>query len=121
MSGEQDKVLEALVRVEGMGKDIAEIKDSMKKMSEAMVTLARIEERQVQDRDHIARLFKLSDEHNERLKAVEQAQPAQKRTSDWMDRAVWVVMSAVITAVIGLVVVHRDPEAARVPQLAAPR
>jgi hypothetical protein len=116
------RIVEALVRVESMSQDIAEIKAATQKISEAMVTLARIEERQAQDRDQIGRLFKLSDGHEDRIRTLEDAQPLQRQASKWMQHAVSIIVTAVITAVVSTVVVHSNVDAhkADVPQLSMP-
>lgn len=115
---------DALSRVEARwDKDISEIKDSMRRMSDAMVTLARIEERQSQDRDHIGRLFNLSDDHEKRLKDLEKAEPAQKRTTAWVDKAVSHIVMLVLATIVSTVVVKVSAPAAPAnpPVIATPK
>lgn len=110
----------ALLRVSDMGDDIAEIKQSMQKMAEAVTRLAVIEERQSHDRQEISRLFKRQDGHEVRIGALEAAQPQQKKTSEWVDKAVWLVLSAVAAAVLSTVIVSRTASHTTAPAAVAP-
>lgn len=114
------KLVEALTRVHSMAGDLVEIKTAMRDMAAAISRLAVMEERQIQDRDHITRLFKLTDSHNERITDLEKAEPLQKQTSEWVNKAMTVVMTAVLTALVGLVVIKTSAPAAPTV-LAAPK
>lgn len=108
-NADQDRrTMETFLRVENMASDISEIKGTMKEMSTAINKLAIVEERQAQDRGAMDRLFKGQVAHDIRIKALEQAQPLQQQTTDWFSRVIWVVIGAVLAAVLSLVVVDRS-------------
>jgi hypothetical protein len=107
--GEQ-RLLEAVIRVERMGADIGEIKNSIKEMASAITRLAIFEERQAHDRLEIARVIRGLDVHDARIVTLELAQPLQRQTTDWVGKAVWLVLGAVIMAVLAVVVVSRGPD-----------
>jgi chromosome segregation ATPase len=75
---------------------LAEFRDGMKELSAAVLKLALVEERQAQAMQAMERIFKglekleqKVDSHNVRLTELEKAEPAQTRTSEWVDRMVW--------------------------------
>jgi hypothetical protein len=117
-----ERVLAAVLKVDAMSTDIAEIKDTMKSMAVALNKLAVIEERQAHDRAEIARLFKRQDNHDDRIGELEKAQPMQRHTTDWFNRIAFMVISAVVTAVLTTVIVQRSAheKASAVPVLTMP-
>lgn len=117
MNAEQ-RILEAVVRMEGQASDIAEIKGSMKEMTIALNKLAIVEERQSQDRSALDRAFKGVADHEVRIKRLEQAQPLQQQTTDWVQKALWLVVGAVISAVLSLVVLDRAAQKSVAPSRA---
>jgi anti-sigma-K factor RskA len=124
MSVTQEQMAATLVRVEGMVEDISEIKDSMKVMAQAVNRLAVIEERQSTDRAEIGRAYKRLDNHEHRIRNLEQAQPLQKKTTEWVEKVFWSVIGAVISGVMALVIVKAQPPqapAAATPVLVAPK
>jgi hypothetical protein len=119
---DQQRLLEAVIRVEAMSQDITEIKQSTQKMAEAITKLAVVEERQAHDRAEIGRVFKRLDTQDQRIQTLELAQPLQKQATDWVGKAVWAVLSAVLTAVLSLVLITAKPAAKTdaIPQLTMP-
>lgn len=101
-----EQLAASVVRLEGVVDDIAEIKESMKVMAAAVTRLAVIEERQTNDRTEIGRLFKRSDNHEQRIGVLEQAAPMQKQTREWVSSAVTAVVTAVVTALVSLVLLQ---------------
>jgi tetrahydromethanopterin S-methyltransferase subunit C len=87
--------------------DVTEIKRSMREMALAMTRLAVFEERQVTDREGLGRAFDAIGQIDGRVKSLEQAQPIQKQTSDWVHKILGQVVSLVVGAVIALVVVDK--------------
>jgi hypothetical protein len=123
MSGDIDaRVVAALLRTETMAADMAEMKGDMRRMAEALTTLAVVEERQSRDRADIGRAFNLLDGHEGRIGTLEKAQPMQQQTTKIIDKVIWVVISTVLTAVVTTVVVNRsvDSHKGDVPQLSMP-
>lgn len=115
------RLLTTMSRVEHMSSDIAEIKGTMAKVAEAVSKLAIVEERQTSDRAEIARIFKRLDSIDDRLKAIELSQPLQKQATDWVGKAVWAVVAAVLSAAISMVVVSKSvAKASDVPVLTMP-
>lgn len=114
------RLIEALIRVQGMATDLGDIKTAMREMAQAIGKLAIVEERQQQDRDQIGRLFKVSDDHDARLQTLEKSEPMQRQTSEWVGKVVTIVITVVTTAVVGLVVVKTAAPAAA-PTVIAPR
>lgn len=106
----EPRLIEAIIRVEGLGKDITEIKTSMHEMSVAITKLAVFEERQVNDRAAISRVVDVQEIHGQRLDRLEIAQPILKLTSKWVQNVVWMVVSAVAAAVLTLVIIGRNSD-----------
>lgn len=103
----EQRILEAVVRMEGMGSDISDIKGTLKEMTVALNKLAIVEERQSQDRSALDRVFKGFAEHEVRIKKLELAQPLQQQTTDWVTKIIWLVVGAVVSAALSFVVVSR--------------
>jgi hypothetical protein len=107
MTTPEQRLMEAVVRMEGIGKDVVDIKLTMRDLALAFTKLAVFDERQAQDRGELTRVFKILEGHNARIDALELAQPLQKQSSDWVQKAIGIVVAAVISAVLATVVVSR--------------
>ena len=114
------RLIEAVIRTEGLGKDISDIKVSMRDMATAITKLAIFEERQVNDRAELGRVSKTLEIHDQRIDRLEIAQPVNNLVSGWVQKAVWLVMTAVIVALLALVVVNRNDPALVPLHIAAP-
>jgi butyrate kinase len=79
-------------------------------MAKAITRLAVFEERQTHDRTEISRVIQEMSEHDRRIDQLELAQPLLRLTTDWVQKAVWLVVGAVIAAVLALVVMSRGPD-----------
>ena len=115
------RLIEAVIRTEGLGKDISDIKVSMRDMATAITKLAIFEERQVNDRAELGRVSKTLEIHDQRIDRLEIAQPVNNLVSGWVQKAVWLVMTAVIVALLALVVVNRNDPALVPLHIAAPQ
>lgn len=104
----QQRLLEAVIRVEAMGPDISEMKTSMRDMAQAITHLAVFEERQIHDRQALGRAFEQIEGHDGRIRTLELAQPIQQMTSDWVRKVVWLVMAAVMSSVLTWVLIARN-------------
>ena len=97
------RLIEAVIRVEGMGQDISEIKSSLSDMAKAITKLAIFEERQLTDRIELGRFARLLELYDQRIGHLEMVQPIQSLTSDWVQKAVWTVTGLALSAVMSLV------------------
>lgn len=82
-----------------------EFRDGMRELSAAILKLALVEERQAQSMQSLERAFKLLEKLEAKVESVsqrvtelEKAEPAQARTSEWVDRAVWALAAAAAAA-----------------------
>lgn len=78
-----------------------DFRDGMKELAAAILKLALVEERQAQAGQAIERCFKLAEKLEtkldgaiERVVELEKAEPAQNKAAEWVDRAVWAIVSA---------------------------
>ncbi len=76
------------------------IEQKLDKMSDAIVSLARMEERMIS-------LFKRMDSYDEkqsklenRVLAVEANQATQNGSNNWTDKVIWLIIAAALTAVL---------------------
>lgn len=90
----------AIAKIESISGDMVEIKQTMRELAAAVSRLAVIEERQSTTNDSITRAFKQISELNSRVTSLEQAQPIQKQSSDFVQTAVKYIVAAVLGAVI---------------------
>jgi hypothetical protein len=104
------RLAEAVFRVESMVNDITEIKGAIKELAVAVSRLAVIEERQLQDRADVARVFKRLDGQEVRINTLELAQPLQKQATDWFNKLVLVILVAVVTAGLSFVLMRKNEE-----------
>lgn len=84
------------VRLDALHGDVGEIKSTLKSLSDAILKLALVEERQARANEAIERAFgSVSRVDNKvgalelRVIELEKAVPAYDRASQWVDRAVW--------------------------------
>lgn len=90
----------AIAKIESISGDMVEIKQTMRELAAAVSRLAVIEERQSTTNDSITRAFKQINELGSRVTSLEQAQPIQKQSSDFVQTAVKYIVAAVLGAVI---------------------
>lgn len=81
-------------KLETLHDDVGEIKDALRVLSDAITKLALVEERQVQTSQALERAFQAIERIDGRVDNLEQVAVNSKRTSDWIDRAVWAVAAA---------------------------
>ena len=90
----------AIAKIESISGDMVEIKQTMRELAAAVSRLAVIEERQSTTNDSITRAFKQISELSSRVTSLEQAQPIQKQSSDFVQTAVKYIVAAVLGAVV---------------------
>lgn len=76
------------LKLEQLHSDVGEIKSALGKLSDAIVKLALIEERQTTASASLERAFKALERVEQRVAQLEQSNVTSKRTSNWMDKAV---------------------------------
>jgi hypothetical protein len=76
--------------------DVVEVKVAIKEVSSAITKLALVEERQAHHAAAQERAFKLIDKIDARVCSIEKTDPAQARTSEWVDRMVWSAAAAAV-------------------------
>jgi aminoglycoside phosphotransferase (APT) family kinase protein len=93
--------------------DVVEVKSAIKEVASALTKLALVEERQTHHAASQERAFTMLDkierrmgEHERRIVELEKSEPAQTRTAEWVDRAVWAAAAAACAALaakVGLI------------------
>jgi hypothetical protein len=90
----------AIARMELMANDMSEIKQSMRELASAVSRLAVIEERQGASGEAIGRAFKEIAALGARIGVLEQNQPIQQQSSDFVQTAVKYIVVALLGAVV---------------------
>lgn len=85
------------VKLETLHEDVTQIKDALTKLSDAIVKLALIEERQTVASAALERAFKALQRVEERVTDLELANINTSRTSSWVDK--------LVTAAIGIILI----------------
>lgn len=96
---DEQRVFEALGRIDGMAGDIAAMKGTMDRVATALERLARVEESQIHFNAAMERMWKEIEKHDERLDEIEKVQPLQKQASDWVGRGILAAIVAVVTVI----------------------
>jgi len=90
----------AIAKIEALSEDMGDIKSSMRELAQAVSRLAVVEERQSTTNEAMGRLFKSIETLDGRVKALEQAQPIQKQSSDFVQSAIKYIVAAVLGAIL---------------------
>ena len=90
----------AIAKMEAISGDLAEVKVSMRELANAVSRLAVVEERQVATNESIGRAFKSIDALTVRVTGLEQSQPIQKQSSDFVQAAIKYIVAAVLGAIL---------------------
>lgn len=98
----------AINKIENLAGDMAEVKNTMLKLTDAVIKLGIIEERQAADRGALDRAFKLLEAHEKRIGSLELAQPMQLQTASWVNRIVVMIVSAVAGVLISMALTRPD-------------
>lgn len=83
-----------IVRLDRMEKSHDETREALREMAAAITKLAVIEERQQASSTAIERLAAEQKNLDERMRALEVAEPMQVQATEWVQRAVWAAASA---------------------------
>lgn len=106
-AGEQQLAV-AISQLTGLSADMAEVKSTMNKLAEAVTKLAVVEAHQANDRQALARVFHEVEQHEGRIRSLEQAQPLQSQSSDLVRKAAALILAAVLGAGVSGVLHQRD-------------
>ena len=114
-------------QVETLIRDNAEQRQILRELTSAVARLAVIEERQSTAREALDRAFdEVRDAKSQvaamdvRVKALEIAQPENKATANAVSRVTWLIVSAVVGALLALVLVRQPSSAPATPAGALP-
>lgn len=80
--------------------DVAEIKDAVVRLADAYTKLAVLEERQAHSKSANERAFELIERLSARVAALEQQAPIHRQSSEWVNKAIGLVIAAVIGAAL---------------------
>lgn len=88
------------IKLEQLHSDVGEIKSALGKLSDAIIKLALIEERQTTASASLERAFKALERVEHRISVLEQSNVTSKRTSGWVDKAVTAAVGVVMILVL---------------------
>lgn len=115
MSVEESNIAVVAERMKALALDMSDIKLGMRELMTAVAKLAVIEVRQTEASKANERAFTEIDKLDIRLMAVaarlsviEQMQPLQKNTTDWVNRIGVLVISAVVMGGLGFLIAKPD-------------
>ena len=94
MSGESNDVLGA--KVDNVVKAVDELKAGLSDVNRTLQTLVRVEARQADQAEALARAFKGIDGHEKRIQLIEVTQPALTETRNWVVGGMVVLVGAMI-------------------------
>lgn len=84
---------------QAMQDDIREIKQALKTLADSMVKLALVEERQQQAASAQERILSAIERLDARVNALELGNVHSKRTTIWVERAIWAAAAAAVMLV----------------------
>jgi hypothetical protein len=87
---------------------VVEIKSAMNRVAGAIETVVRLEERHIETRNLIGRILETQEKHDARIDVIERDMPQLREARKALKTAIGVVLTAVLTAVVGLVVKAKD-------------
>jgi len=97
-----DEQIATLARdVQHIRSDQSSMRSAIERMSEAVARLALIEERQSSASQAIERIIEMLTKLEERVRHLEIAEPAQQKTTIWVDKALWAALAGALTFIVG--------------------
>lgn len=109
------QLLLAMDRISAIASDMAEVKSTMSRLADAVTKLAIVEERQATDRQALGRAFVDIEKLSARVGVLEQAQPIQKQSSDFVQKFLAGAAMAAVGAIGGVTVASKTPAIPVVP------
>lgn len=82
------------VKLEALHGDVGEIKSALSELSKAITKLAVVEQQQSQNAAALERAFKTLNKIDDRVAALEKAQPRHTEVAKWADRALLALVGA---------------------------
>jgi hypothetical protein len=98
---EEARLIRLEERILAVSSDMGDVKKSLAEIASALRSLAVLEEKHSTAQEAIKRCFKVTDEHEERIKAVEAVLPNLLLASGWIFKAVLGVLGLLGMAAIG--------------------
>jgi len=92
-----------VVKLKSLHSDVTEMRDVLKELTVAINRLALVEERQAQTALALERAFATMTKLEERLGRLELSNVNTARTSATVDKIIWVVITAVVVAVLAII------------------
>lgn len=86
--------------LQSLKSDVSTIKDTLVRLADAYTKLAVLEERQANSKDANDRAFELIDKLTVRIAVLEQQAPIHKQSSEWVNKAIGLIIAAVIGAAL---------------------
>jgi DNA repair exonuclease SbcCD ATPase subunit len=99
----EEKIVSLVSDIQHIRADQNAMRSAIERMSEAVARLALIEERQSSASHAIERIIGMLTKLEERVRALEIADPLQQKSSEWVDKALWAVLIGSISFIIGKV------------------
>lgn len=82
-------------KLEHLSEGVDRMESILAQMSESLNKLSIVEERQATTAETVRRLYDKLDTLEERLRALEIAEPIQSQTSQWIINGVWGIVGAI--------------------------
>lgn len=92
-----------VVKIKALHTDVSDMKDVLKELTQAINRLALVEERQTQTAHALERAFVTLKEIEGRVSKLELSNVNTARTSATVDKVVWVIITAVVVAVLAVI------------------
>lgn len=99
-------------------KDLVEIRRSLRSLEEALARLVLFEERQATQKEALARAFGVLEKLESRVSELERRAPVQERTTDTLDRIIWLIVSGVAGATLSWVLATKPATPIKQPAVA---
>lgn len=90
-------------RVATLESAVGKIEQAVSSIAQSMQALVRLEERHSQTQDSVQRCFAEIGDHEKRLRELEKSEPVQKLVSGWVIGGIVTILSLIITALLGMV------------------
>lgn len=97
------------LRIENLEEAVGEIKQAVRSIDTSLQTLARLEVHHAETRDSITRAFAEINDHETRMRVLEEDAPTMRMIRTWVLAGVVGVVAMVGTAIVGLVIVTGTP------------
>jgi predicted nuclease with TOPRIM domain len=90
------EIAELKAKQDALSEDMGEVKQSLKEISRALDTLARLEEKHSSTQKSVDKVNSQLDDHEKRIRTNEIKLASQM----WVERIIWVAVAGIISSVI---------------------